>query len=127
MKSGLEESWDVWRDDFDEMAESVHMYILDSLDEDVDYSKIEDNRREVETGYRYSGGKIDFKFSLAGTVNSNPEVLREGKRKIVFQTENENKAYNELLEDIEKNASSVNEKEFEDLEISMFEIEPPYD
>ena len=119
---------DLWQDDFDEMAESVHRYILESLDSDeIDYLEIEGDRREVETGYRYSGEDLEFKFSLAGTVNSEPEILREGKREIVLQAGDENEAYRELLEDLEQQVGSVmEEREYGGLDVYFLEVEPPY-
>lgn len=126
MRPDLRRPVDLWDEDFDEMAESVHTYILNFLEEDVEYSEIEDDRREVETGYRYSGEDLNFKFSLAGPVNSDPEILREGKREIVLQAEEESEVYRELLKDLEKRTESFTEKEYGGLEVSMFEVKMPY-
>lgn len=119
---------DLWEDDFDEMAETVHKYILDSLSmEDIEYAEIPDNRREIETGYTYSGKGLEFKFSLAGTFNSDPEILKNGKRKIVLQTEDENTAYRELIKDLERQrGSKIEEKQFGEIDIYELEVRPPY-
>lgn len=127
MSSQLEKTLDLWRNDFEEMAESVHRYILESLEEPVEYAEISGGRREVETGYKYSTEGLEFKFSLAGTVNSDPQILRDGKRKIVLQTEEFDEAYRDILEDTEKqNNSQIKEKQYGEFEVYEIEIDSPY-
>lgn len=127
MTPELEKPLDIWRDDFEGMAESVHSYILNSLDEEIEYAEISGDRREVETGYNYSTEGLEFKFSLAGTFNSDPQILKNGKRKIVLQAEERDEAYRDILEDLEKqNDSQIKEKQYGELEVYELEIDSPY-
>lgn len=127
MSFQLEKSPDLWENHFGEMAEKVHRYILESLEEPVEYTEISGDRREVETGYNYTAEGLEFKFSLAGTVNSDPEILRDGKRKIVFQTEDDSEAYQRLLKELEKDlGTELKERNYGDLDIYEIEVKPPY-
>lgn len=125
----MEEQVDFWDDDFEEMAENVHSYVQQFFeDEELEYSEISGDRSEVETGYTYSFNDFEFKFSLAGTFNSDPEVLRDGNRKIVLQSERgEPDIYRELLEDLEvQTGSELVESNYDGLNVYKFNLDSPY-
>lgn len=118
---------DLWKDEFEEMAAEIHGYILDSVEDSVGYSEISGGRREVETGYVYTTEESMFKFSLAGTVNSDPDILREGKRKIVLQTEKkEDDSFQRIVERLGSETGSLTERRYGELEIYEFEVDSPY-
>jgi hypothetical protein len=118
-----------WDDNFEETAENVHNYVQQFFeDEELEYSEISGDRSEIETGYTYSVNDFDFKFSLAGTFNSDPEILRDGGRKIVLQSEDEEPdIYRELLEDLEVQTGSEPEKSsYDGLDVYKFNLDSPY-
>lgn len=83
---------DLWRDNFGEMADTFHEYIVSALQEtgkDFSYEALKTERPEVEEGYSYVLGGTSFDFSLAGTVNEDPEILEGSRRKAVFQVQEE--------------------------------------
>ncbi len=117
---------DFWDDDFESMTDEVHSYILEQLDEDVDYSEISGERAEIESGYTYSTEGSEFKFSLAGTVNSDREILREGKRKIVLQTEQEDDSFQKILGALEQRTVRSRKRSYGEIQLYEFEIDTPY-
>lgn len=95
-----------------EMAEAIHSYISDQLPE-AEYQDLSDNgRNEIETGYSYKGEDFEFEFSLAGTVNSDPEILDEGLRKIVFHADKQTEVYRDAVKEIERLTGVEAERKF---------------
>lgn len=79
---------DLWRDNFGEMADRIHEYVVSALQEagrDFSYEALNSGRSEIEEGYSYSLEDTSFDFSLAGTVNEDPEILKDSDRRAVFQ------------------------------------------
>jgi hypothetical protein len=80
----------LWRDNFSEMADSLHEYIVSALQgtgKDFSYEALNTQRPEVEEGYSYFLEGTFFDFSLAGTVNEDPEILEDSSRRAVFQVQ----------------------------------------
>lgn len=121
---------DLWRDDFSEMADRIHEYVVSALQEtgkDFSYEALNSDRSEIEEGYSYSLGDTSFDFSLAGTVNSDPEILEGSKRRAVFQVHEEGEwpiVRDALEERVDK---EVKEKKFGPQTIYEVVIDSPYE
>jgi len=120
---------DLWRDDFSEMADSIHEYVVSTLQEtgrEFSYEALDSGRSEVEEGYSYSLEDASFDFSLAGTVNSKPEILEGSSRRAVFQVEEEEgwPVIREALEN--KIDAEITEKEIGPQTVYELKIGSPY-
>lgn len=117
---------DFWDDDFEDMTDKIHQYLLGLLEDDVEYSEISGDRRELESGYTYRTEGSEFKFSLAGTVNSDPEILQNGKRKIILQTEQNDSSFHKVINELEQQTVSQRERSYDGINLYEFEIDNPY-
>lgn len=122
--AGLYCTDDLWRDDMDEMAEAINEYVLDSLGAVEDYGSLNSERSEVESGYWYETEELDFDFSLAGPVNSNPDVLSGSSRKAVFQVEGD---WSDIRQNLQENIdASIVEKDVGDLTVYELKFSAPF-
>lgn len=120
---------DLWRNDFGEMADRVHEYIVSALQEagkDFSYEALNSDRSEIEEGYSYSLEDTSFDFGLAGTVNSDPEILEGSSRRAVFQVQDgeEWPVIQGVFE--EKVDKRIREKEFGPQTVYELVIDSPY-
>lgn len=120
---------DLWRDNFGDMADQVHRYVVSTLQEtgrEFSYEALNSGRSEIEEGYSYSLQGASFDFSLAGTVNSEPEILEGSSRRAVFQVEVEDEwpVIREALE--HKIDLEVTEKDIGPQTVYELIIDSPY-
>ena len=120
---------DLWRDDFGEMADRIHDYVLSALQKtgkDFSYEVLAPERSEVEEGYRYSLEDTSFDFSLAGTVNSEPEILQGSNRRAVFQVHS-SEEWPMILDLLEERVDKqINEKKVGPQTLYEIVIDSPY-
>ena len=120
---------DLWRDNFGEMADRLHEYIVSTLQEtgkDFSYEALNTERPEVEEGYSYFLEDASFDFSLAGTVNEDPEILEDSSRNAVFQIREEDNwpTIQEALE--EKADAEIEERKIGPQIVYELVVDSPY-
>ncbi|WEL23150.1 hypothetical protein [Candidatus Nanohalovita haloferacivicina] len=116
---------ELWRDDIDEMAVAVNEYVLDSLDVRPEYSVLDSDRSEVESGYVYDLDGLSFDFSLAGPVNGDRDILSGSSRRAVFQVDGE--GWPEVLQSLDEGVGAeLSEKDVGGLTVYELVLPAPF-
>lgn len=120
---------DLWGDNFSEMADRIHEYVVSALQEtgrDFSYEALNTERPEVEEGYSYFLEDTSFDFSLAGTVNEDPEILEDSSRRAVFQVQEDSEwpVIREALE--EKADAEIDERQVGPQTVYELAVDSPY-